>query len=132
MKGFKILLLLCLAFSFFSCEKEEGEGGNSTIRGKVLALEVDNNIPTGVEYYLPDERVYLVYGAEGPYDDIYRTHFDGTFEFNGLRTGKYSVYAYSLCVEPCDAEVEPIIKELEITERNSTVELEDLIVFKKN
>lgn len=43
-----------------------------------------------------DEDVYIIYGDEDDiYDDNIKTNFDGTFEFNNLRKGKYKVFAYS-------------------------------------
>ena len=48
------------------------------------------------ESALINERVYLIYGDGTAYDDDVNTGADGTFEFNGLTKGDYSIYLFSL------------------------------------
>lgn len=94
---FKIILSLFILLSLFSCDLPEGEGGNSTIRGHVFLKKYNSDFSRLIqEYYLPDERVYIIYGDDTTsYNDEIRTHYDGSYEFRYLRPGKYTVYAYS-------------------------------------
>ena len=49
-------------------------------------------------YYHADEEVYIIYGDEDNYyDDSYETSFDGSFRFENLRKGTYTVFIYSDC-----------------------------------
>ena len=62
-----------------------------------------------------DEDVYIVYGDEDDiYDDNVKTNFDGTFEFNNLRKGKYKVFAYSKDESNITTPLTPVFKEIEI------------------
>lgn len=138
MKTQRIIFLFMLATLFIitSCEKEPGEGGNSTISGKVYVKDYNGTFTVlNGEYYGPDEDVYIVYGGKSDntfgYDDDVKTCYDGTYEFKFLRPGKYTVYAYSKdsnFQEPSG--VIPIIYEIEISEKNQEVEVPDLVIFK--
>lgn len=77
----------------------KGGGNQAIIRGK---LKVQNYNQAGqfiAEYYGADLRVYLISHAQTDsiYDDDTRTNFDGSYEFNNLKPGKYSIFAYSKC-----------------------------------
>jgi hypothetical protein len=85
-----------------SCSSGPGAGGNSSIQGKVYA-ENWNATCTAVigEYYAPDEDVYIVYGEDPSYGERVKTSPDGTFWFQYLRPGKYTIYVYSKdCAAP--------------------------------
>jgi hypothetical protein len=94
---FKLILSLCILLTLFSCDLPEGEGGNNTIRGHVFMKKYNSDFSRLIqEYYLADERVYIIYGDDTTtYHDDVRTNFDGSFEFRYLRSGKYTVFAYS-------------------------------------
>lgn len=79
-----------------SCKKEAGEGGNSSIRGKVW-VENYNSTFTSIndEYVGADEYVYIIYGSDISYGDRTKTNPEGAFEFKYLREGNYTVYVYS-------------------------------------
>ena len=90
----------------FACQKEAGEGGTSSIIGKVVTYEISHfdvpgtnqRVDTLGYYYQADEEVYIIYGDEDNYyDDSYETSFDGSFRFENLRKGKYSIFIYSDC-----------------------------------
>lgn len=88
------IIFLVLLLSLFSCKKIEGEGGRSSIVGKVFMSDKSGN--NQGEYFIPDYRVYIIYGEENDiYDEDMRTNYDGSFEFKNLREGNYKVYAYS-------------------------------------
>ncbi|MDB0037738.1 carboxypeptidase-like regulatory domain-containing protein [bacterium] len=48
------------------------------------------------EVAIADERVYIIYGEEDFYSESVRTDESGRFQFKGLTTGDYRVYALSL------------------------------------
>ncbi|RFC53395.1 hypothetical protein [Brumimicrobium aurantiacum] len=120
-----ILTLLLLVF--FACEKTEGEGGRSSIIGKLYMN--DQTGSTQGEYYLPDERVYIIYGEKDSiYDDDVRSNFDGSFEFKNLREGYYTIYAYSEDIsEPSG--LKPVFVSTTI-DKNETVDIGTIMLEK--
>lgn len=79
-----------------SCEKPAGEGGTSTIKGKVYAREYNSNYTLlTAEYYAHKEDVYIIYEDDSIYSDDFKTSYDGSYEFKYLRKGKYTIFAYS-------------------------------------
>ncbi len=139
-KNFTTFLYL-ICFSFFSCEKEPGEGGLASIQGKVYILEYNGNCTElRHEYYAVDEDVYIIAGDSPSYFERVRTGPDGTFWFPYLRTGSYSVYALSedCTLNPETLEVEMIIQnspeaivvKVEISERKQKVIMDDIIVYR--
>lgn len=94
------LLLFCAAAFLSACKKEEGFGGNSTIRGK-LTYVVYNEEFNNFQGSSPamDKDVYILFGNETANGDNVKTSSDGTFEFNFLQPGDYTIYAYSDTVE---------------------------------
>ncbi|MCG3164664.1 MAG: hypothetical protein POELPBGB_00423 [Bacteroidia bacterium] len=123
-------LLLAVYVLFSSCEKAEGEGGTSTITGKVYIKEYTQSGNLLAEYYAPEERVYIVYGTGNSFDDDTRTSFDGSFKFQYLNKGNYRVFAYSDC-DTCQSGTQAVIKDIEITSNNSVAETGDIIVIRK-
>jgi hypothetical protein len=122
--------LLLTAYCFLSsCTKEEGVGGTSTITGKVYVKEYSQAGNLLAEYYGEEERVYIIYGDGTTYDDDFRTSYDGSFKFQYLNKGTYQVFCYSRC-DTCASGNEAVIKEVEITDNNSTIELEDIVIKK--
>jgi len=91
------LLSTIITLTLFSCSKEEGEGGRSSITGKVHMTDIDDG--TGAiqgEYDAPEHDVYIIYGEDDNiYDDDVKTNYDGTFEFKNLREGTYRIYTYT-------------------------------------
>jgi hypothetical protein len=90
---FSLIPLLLLVLG---CKKEEGRGGKFSIKGKVYALFYDENMAfkTG-EGYLADHDVFIIYGDADSYGDKISTSADGSFEFNFLRKGTYTIFTYS-------------------------------------
>jgi hypothetical protein len=121
--------------SFLACEKEAGKGGTSTIRGKVIIREYnkDFTIQKVPDYPAAKKDVFLIYGDDAVYGDKFETSYDGTYEFNYLREGNYTVFAYSKdSTKNYDltSELIPVIREVEITGKNQTVEVPDMIILK--
>ncbi len=94
------LMTVSVGLFFSGCEKEEGEGGRSSISGIVIEQEMSAPLNNEVirEYPLVDERVYIIYGdSTEVYDDDMRTDFEGRFKFRFLRKGTYTIFAYTEC-----------------------------------
>ncbi len=123
------LLIIGLVLLFSSCTKEEGVGGTSTISGKVYAKEFSSAGNLLAEYYAQEERVYIIYGDGTTYDNDFRTSYDGSYKFQYLNKGTYKVFCYSNC-DTCASGSIAVIKEVEITSNNSTVEVEDIVIRK--
>lgn len=113
MKTYFVVLGLC-TFTLFSCAKEEGEGGRSSIKGKVHMT--DSFGANQGEYDIPEYDVYIIYGDKDDiYDDDMKTNYDGTFEFKNLRKGNYRVYVYTEVSYSESANGEaPIFKSIDI------------------
>ena len=92
-----------LSLTLLACKKGPGEGGRTSIIGKVWAEEWDDISYTvhydSLDRWAPDEEVYIIYGDDLSYGDRIRTGPDGVFEFKYLREGDYTVYVYSEAVE---------------------------------
>ncbi len=128
------ILLLILLISAVSCNKDEGEGGTSTITGKIYVLDYNPTFTIKIgEYYAPDEDVYIIYGNDSIYSDDFKTNYDGSYQFKYLRKGTYAIYAYSMDSTYPSGTNPPmmkIMKTVEITEKNQTVKVDDIVIIK--
>ena len=137
-------IILLISISFAGCKKEEGVGGTSSIRGKVIVHDFDGGFQNPVPdliYPAADEKVYIIYGSDDEtYDDDFDTSFDGTFEFKHLQKGKYKVFAYKKdttgayngSIGTIFRPDIPVIYEVEITSNGSTVEVPQIIILDNN
>lgn len=127
-----VLVPFLIIGMFFSCDKPAGEGGTSKIKGKIYIRDYNSNFTLlQDEFYAMEERVYITYGDHEFYDDDIRTGYDGTYQFDELRKGSYTIYAYtddSLQVAPGGQY--PIFKTVEITEEYQTIEIPTIILLK--
>ncbi len=132
MKNKLILILTLASFLIFSCSKEEGVGGRSSIKGKVYAKNYNSSFTQILsEYYAPEENVYIIYGDNQNYDDKIKTGPDGTFEFKQLRKGNYTVYVYSKDTTFTIASgVEAKYANAEIKDKEEVVSLPDFEIIK--
>lgn len=120
---FSFLIGALLLFNLSSCAKVEGPGGSSSIIGKIHALVYDGAGNLLTEYDAPKEDVYIIYGSgETVYDDDVETSYDGRFRFDYLEKGNYQVFVYEKCTT-CPSGKEAIILDVEISEKNSVVDL---------
>ena len=122
---FGIIILLTLVAT--SCRKGEGKGGKATITGKVY-VDYYNQSGSSVDnsYYARDEDVFIVYGNNTFYDDKIATHYDGSYQFDYLMPGNYTVYTYSKDVDGgADNPKILVLKEVTISDKNEIVELDD-------
>lgn len=122
-----VMLVIVGVLSFSGCNSLPGDGGTSTITGKVFVEKYNASGILFQSYYSGGEKVYIIYGDNIGYDDDVQTSYDGTYKFEYLRKGDYTIYAYSDCLT-CDGSTEPKIIQASITDNNQVVELEDLII----
>lgn len=128
MKLFKRSLQFSLVVAgalFFlqSCSKVEGPGGSSSIVGKIHinVYDIAGNLIN--DYDAPDEDVFLIYGEDGTfYDDDVKTSYDGSFEFDYLQKGKYTLFVYQKC-NSCASGKEPVFVDVEITDSKTTIDV---------
>lgn len=116
-----VVLAMLASVLFQSCEKDPGEGGNSSIRGYVHVTDYNSTfLVVQGEYPGADEYVYIIYGNDVSYGDRIRTSPDGTFEFKYLREGKYTIYVYQEDTTLSGQSV--VARTIEITGKKQTVD----------
>lgn len=132
MKTRIVLGLFLVVFVITSCEKGPGEGGTSTIRGKVIVKEYNSDFTImRDEYPGAKEDVYIIYGNDEVYGDKFETNYNGNYEFNYLLEGNYIVFAYSKdSTNLITDEKIAVMHEVEITSKNQIVEVPDIIILK--
>lgn len=135
MKKYSFLIIAFLIFSFVSCLKEEGEGGTSTIMGKVYAYNYNQELTElRWEGYIPQEDVYIVYGNDTIYGDRFRTNYDGSYRFMYLRPGTYKIFTYSKSLANVNTSYPDLLTKVEtivnITFENQVVIVDDLVIIK--
>jgi hypothetical protein len=127
---------------FASCAKDEGEGGTSTIKGKLFEKKYDNSFQTLLsESASPDEKVYIIYGGDHEtYDDDYNTSYNGEYEFKYLQKGTYTIFAYTTDTSGVSATGYidenkpkiPVFATVDVNDNGSTVTAPDLTILKHN
>lgn len=129
MKSLILFAATCSILFFTACNKEPGEGGTSSITGKVLVINLNASGDTISQYYGMDEDVYIIYGEDTEtYNDKFSTSLDGSFAFNYLTPGKYTIFAYSKC-DVCDSGQNAVSATVEITDKKQAIVMDDLIIF---
>lgn len=125
-----ITLFLCLSLLIFSCKKEPGVGGHSSISGHLTIRHYNANFNQFLGTYDgADEYVYIVYGNHSGYDQRLKTDYNGNFEFQYLYPGEYTIYAYSLdsTLQSISGQV-PVIQNVNLGKKEDLV-LPDMIIF---
>jgi len=131
-KTFPVLLVILISFAMFSCSKEAGDGGNSTIYGKIITYNYNAEFTNlrGI-YPAADEDVYLIYGEDHSYSQRIRSNYDGIYEFKYLRPGDYTIYVYSKdSTLTLVSGMYPVISKVKIDNKRQTVEVEDMKIFR--
>lgn len=125
MNTMKYLTVAIMAFAFIACKKEPGTGGKTTLKGKLIGTYIceDDGRTLAADVAVPDERIYISYDATGELDDDVRTAPDGSFKFEYLQPGKYSIFTYSECLN-CPTGKEVVVQEVEIGKKDEKLELE--------
>ena len=128
-------LFLALLLGLFGCEKEPGEGGTSSIRGKVekeYRIVLSNASTYQYTVDAADEEIYIVYGDNVSPDDKVMTNFEGEFEFKNLRKGKYTIYVYSKDnsgIAGVDIERMVVKQEIEISDKGEDIEASSMTIY---
>lgn len=128
---FKILFTSLIVF-FVGCKKQEGTGGTSSISGNVIADVIfnnKNNDTLGVNQKLANANVYICYGTDSIPSDNIKTNFDGSFRFDYLQKGTYTLYVLSDNMVPLNTpypssnfQLYTIVKkQIEVTGRNKNI-----------
>ena len=131
--------VIAVLLALVSCKKEAGDGGNSSIKGKIsreLRIVLNNPGTAVGTFPAADEDVYIIYGDHVSPDDRVQTNYDGEYEFLYLRPGKYKVYAFSKDTNsvavPWDEDHMTVLQELEITDGNQQVIANDMMIYDAN
>ena len=100
MKRLSILFTIAiLSLGLNGCKKFEGQGGRSKITGKLTINEklyINGALAQTVSYSGATEDVYIVYGThDSIFDDKVECNYDGSFSFDFLFPGTYTVFAYN-------------------------------------
>ena len=128
----KILMGFCVVTLFAACKKGAGEGGRAFIKGKVYIKNY--TAPPGPfilqdEYYAQGENVFIVYGDEPGVGKNVKTSFDGSFQFEYLRKGKYKVFALSDDTSSTiNSKTKEIIANVEIKNATETINIPEPIM----
>jgi len=129
MKSILLFSTLLVTIGFTSCNKTAGEGGTSTITGKVYVIDKNGAGDINAEYYGMDEDVFIIYGNDSKtYSDKFATSYDGSYSFTNLTPGEYTVFAYSDCAT-CDSGIEAIKKTITVSNKKEVIEVGDLIII---
>ena len=136
------LFIFLATVIFISCQKDAGEGGTSTIEGKVIYFfRVFDNV-SGVfdtTFYPKSEKdVYIIYSSNEAelYDDKFETDFNGKYRFEYLRKGDYTIMTYvdSVILNGQGEEIVsydyPIFKKISISSNNTNNFVSDFLIEK--
>ncbi|MHC1708686.1 MAG: hypothetical protein AB9842_14340 [Bacteroidales bacterium] len=125
-----VLMLFILMGLASSCSKEEGEGGTSSLFGRVLVRDYNATFTVlQEEYYAPERDVYLIYGDDKTYSERVRTNYNGTYEFKYLRPGNYHIFVYSKDSTLQTNAPVPVIRDVNIPGNHKEIEVPLMIVF---
>lgn len=127
------ILITVMAFlAATSCEKEAGDGGSSTLYGKIIAHDYNAEFTKlkGI-YPAADEDVFIIYGNDRSFSQRIRTNYNGVYEFKYLRPGKYTLFAYSKdSTLTLPSEMYAVLKQVTISKNKETVEVDEIKIFK--
>jgi hypothetical protein len=111
-----------------SCAKEAGEGGSSSIKGRIFGYDINTAGIVTDSAAVQDTRVFISYGDNSTVDDDTWSSYTGEYVFRGLQKGKYTIFVYSQC-DTCPFNQEVKKQVVEITEKNQEVLAPDIVIF---
>jgi len=126
-----LFLLIPLTLLTQSCRKDEGTGGTASITGKIMVRQYNTNFTFLLEeFYAPDEDVFIIFGDDPVYGDKMSTNYDGTYRFEYLQEGNYTVFAYSedSAGYPTKHKI-PALKHVKVS-KNQDVKVGDIVILK--
>ena len=96
MKNRTLFFFIGFALVILSCKKEEGIGGTATIAGKIWVQDYSSDFSIlKAEYWGQEVDVYIMYGNDSIYSTRTKTNYDGSYWFQYLQEGDYTIFAYS-------------------------------------
>jgi hypothetical protein len=132
------LLVVILISALVACKKEPGDGGNSSIKGRVDVVyrNLLYNPSPADTFPAPDVDVYIQYGDNVSPDDRISTNYNGEYEFLNLRPGDYTIYVYSkdtaqglTILDPREMVVKQVVT---IDDKKQTVEAPLMRIYDSN
>ncbi|MCC7028929.1 MAG: hypothetical protein IT257_01400 [Chitinophagaceae bacterium] len=130
----KKLLAGALVLALFAaCTKGPGEGGRAFIKGKLFVKNYKAYPDTTLQasYWGQDENVFIVYGDEPGVGKSVKSAYDGSFQFEYLRKGKYKVYALSDDrASGINSKTKEVLVEVEIKNATETIDIGILTIEK--
>ncbi|MDN5202231.1 hypothetical protein QQ008_12675 [Fulvivirgaceae bacterium BMA10] len=113
-----------------SCAQDEGFGGNSHIKGKLVQQTYNDDFSLLLaEGPAKDENVFLQFGKKTVIGEKTESSYSGDFEFNNLWPGEYKIYYYSDDPDMIELEKKEMIEEITLG-KGETLDLGELIVYK--
>ena len=127
-----VAAIICSSLFFPSCTKDAGEGGTSSIQGKVTVKIYNPTFQTLLgEYNDANDDVQIIYGNDISIGGRIKTSYDGRYEFQYLRKGSYKVFVYSQdSSSGSTSGTTAIIKEVEVTGKKQIVTVPDITILK--
>tara|TARA_R110002096_G_scaffold350179_1_gene543213 strand:- start:75 stop:461 length:387 start_codon:yes stop_codon:yes gene_type:complete len=126
----KIVILIVLSIVFIGCNKVEGEGGTSSITGKLIVNDLNGLGNLQATFPGADEDVFIVYGKDNTtYNDKVSTSYDGTYRFDNLTEGSYKLFSYSKC-DTCASGSIVVSVDVEISAKKQVIEAADIVIIK--
>ena len=123
-----IAFLLIISAVLFSCNKVEGEGGTSSITGKLIINDVNGAGELQATFPGADEDVFIIYGENNTTtSDKVTTSYDGSYRFDNLVVGNYKLFSYSKC-DTCDSGLSEVIIPTVISDKNQVVTASDIVI----
>lgn len=123
-KGMAFFAIVLAMLTITACKKGPGEGGNSSISGKIHVRNYNASFTSlNGQYPGAGENVYIIYGDDLSYGDKIDASYDGVFEFKYLRPGKYKIFIYSkdsTMLSPSG--LVTVAKDVEITKKKQKVD----------
>lgn len=121
---FLLATFVIFGLQITSCKKEEGFGGDSTIKGRLMLYQYNNDYSLAIDSAAAGEKeVFIIFGDNPDIGDRIRTNFDGYFEFKFLREGNYTIYYYSEDPENLQFQQDVAYTKQTDVGRNATVDL---------
>ena len=101
------------------------------MQGKIYVRDYNDSFTQLLdEHYAMEQRVYIMYGDDEIYSDEMRTNFDGSFKFDYLTKGKYTIFVYSKdSTFTVPGGKEPLFIEFEITDKKEAVDLDVITIL---
>lgn len=122
-----IFFAFTVMLALSGCKKDPGPGGLASISGRLYAYDYNSFGALVDSGYVAGERVFISYGDNEAVGNDTRTYIDGSFTFEWLQKGKYTIWAISDC-DTCPLKQTTVKQTVEITKRREKLTIPDLII----